>query len=116
MDSTPTLSHSSTHSIEDDTITTTTALLVGCIVVMFVMMVLGGILYMCGILIQRRKKSNICERNERSRKTSITNESDQNETNVDREYESIEDYLNTSRPANVAIDFVPNQAYASVQH
>ena len=70
---------------------------------------------MCVILIQRRKKSNICERNERSRMTSITNESDQNETNVNREYESIEDYMNTSTPANVAIDLVPNQAYASVQ-
>ena len=72
---------------------------------------------MFGILINRRINSNINEKRDKSSMKTITHELDQNETDVDREYESIEDCMNTSNtPAEVDINLVQNQAYASVQH
>ena len=46
---------------------------------------------MCGIFKEGKN-----ERRERSSMTSITYEFDENETNVDRVYDNIEDYMNTS--------------------
>ena len=95
----------------------TTAIFIGVIVVMFVAMVLGAITCLCIILIIRRSKSekkNNKGRTERKVNTSFAG------TNVNREYESIEDYLNTScvptKCHEKDISFTQNKAYASIKH
>ena len=109
----------STHSFLTTTLATsvsTTAIFIGVIVVMFVAMVLGALTCLCIILIIRRSKSEKKNmgRTERKVNTSIA------ETNVNREYESIEDYINTSsiptRCHEKDISFTPNRAYASIKH
>ena len=84
---------------------------------MFVAMVLGAITCLCTILIIRRsklEKENNKGRTERKVNTSFA------ETNVNREHESIEDYMNTSsiptRCPEKDIPFTQNQAYASIKH
>ena len=110
----------STHSFFTTTSATsvsTTAIFIGVIVVMFVAMVLGAITCLCMILFIRRSKSDKKNNNgstERKVNTSLA------ETNVNREYESIEDYMNTSslptRYHEKDISFTQNQAYASIKH
>ena len=77
------------------------------------------------ILIQRRRKSDNKLNNERTeRKLNVSSFSDNvqmNKTNVNKEYEIIEDYMNTSSnmPTKCRendISLIQNQAYASVKH
>ena len=92
---------------------------------MFVVMTLGGITCLCIILIQRRRKPDKKIYNEiTERRLNVSPFSDNvemNKTNVNKEYEIIENYINTS--SNIPtkcrendISLVQNQAYASVQH
>ena len=114
----------STHSVimTTDASASTTAILIGVIGFMFVVMTLRGIFcLLIIILIQRRSKSLKKINNETSEKeTSISwpREFDLKETDVNGEYEMIEDYMNTCKltgTQEVDINLIKNQAYASIQ-
>ena len=86
-------------------------------------MTLGGITCHGIILIQRRRnsdKKNNNKRNERRVNELLFSENvEVNKTNVNRDYESIEDYMNTptTNGRNNKIPLFHNKAYAaSVQH
>ena len=108
-------------SIETTSTTTsfTTAILIGVIVVLFVVMALGGITCVGIILIQKRKKA-FNPNNTTKRRTSFPENVEVKETDVNREYERVEDYMNMSSTAMEShgndISLVQNQAYASVHH
>ena len=89
---------------------------------MFVVMTLGGITCLCIILIQRRTNSDKKNNNKRTERRvnefPFSENVEVNKTNVSREYESIEDYMNTptTNGRNNEIFLFQNKAYASVQH
>ena len=109
--------------ITEPTSTTTSftiVILLGVIVVLFVVMTLGGTTCVCIILIQRRRKSFITNVTSESRMSALPENYEIQETDLRREYESIEDYMNTpSTPMESHendINLIKNQAYASIHH
>ena len=84
-------------------------------------MTLGGVTCVSIILIQQRRKS-FSTNNATENRSTLPENYEIQETDVSREYESIEDYINTSSTPTVChenkndINFVQNQAYASVHH
>ena len=97
------------------------AILIGVIVVLFVVTTLGGITCVSIILVLRRRKS-LNTNNTTESKRSTPEYYEIQETDVSREYESIEDYMNTSSTPMEShenennINLIQNQAYASLQH
>ena len=111
----------STHSLTMTTTTESTiAILIGVIVVLFVVMTPGGMACVCIILIQTRRKSFNTNHNTNERRPSFPENYEIKETDVNREYESIEDYMNTSgKPMECHendINLIQNKAYASAHH
>ena len=112
----------STHSVimTTDASASTTAILIGVIGVMFVALTLGGIICLCIIFIQRRSKSltkNNKVTTEKESSNSLPREFEIQETDVNGEYEMIEDYMNMCKPTGcheIDINVIKNQAYASV--
>ena len=74
-------------------------------------MTLGGITSVSIILIQRRRKS-LNTNNTESRRSTLPEYYEIRETDMSREYESVEDYMKSENDFNL----VKNQAYASVHH
>ena len=114
----------STQSFITETTSTTTSftivILLGVIVVLFVVMTLGGTTCVCIILIQRRRKSLNTNITTESRRSTLPENYEIQETDVSREYESIEDYTYTSSTPIEShendINLIKNQAYASIHH